>query len=68
MWPGGKVSLHLRVRLDFERGFAVEGEFSWLLGAGSVPGREGCSVHVVAGTRYALSEGQRFRLPWTWAA
>lgn len=42
----------LRVRADSERGFAVEGEFSWLLAAG--PGRcqEGCCVSMVAGTGF----------------
>ena len=57
-----------RVRADAERGFAVEGGFSWLLGAASGVDSGECSVYVVAGTRFVLDEGQPLRLPWTWAA
>jgi hypothetical protein len=42
----------LRVMADAERGFAVEGEFSWLLGAGAGLDPGGCSVYVVAGTGF----------------
>ena len=41
----------LRVRPDGERGFALEGEFSWLVGAGAAH-PEACSVSVVAGTGF----------------
>jgi len=42
----------LRVRPDSERGFAVEGEFSWLVPA-SGAALPVCRDSVVAGTRYA---------------
>jgi len=56
----------LRVLPDAERGFRVEGELGWLIGAGSAASGGGCEERGVAGIRLATPEIPPLTLPWSW--